>query len=131
MSDETTPAENVGAGTILVLVKDLFFSVKLGNELRGAGYSPVFAKSLDQFVALLGEHRPNLGIIDITGMTDWEQVAAIQERPDASATPLLFFGPHKDVEGLRAAKAAGATRVVSNSQLHGNLIPLVQRYARS
>ena len=130
MSDEIPTAESAELGKILVLVKDLFFSVKLGNELRGAGYSPIFAKSLEQFVALIEEHRPHLGIIDITGMADWEQVADIQERPDASATPLLFFGPHKDVEGLRAAKAAGATRVVSNSQLHGNLIPLVQRYAR-
>jgi hypothetical protein len=45
------------------------------------------------------------------------------------ATPLLGFGPHVDVDGRRAAKAAGLTRIVSNGEFHRDLVALVARYA--
>ena len=43
--------------------------------------------------------------------------------------PILAFGPHKDVEGFRSAKAAGVTRVVANGEFSRSLPDLVRRYA--
>ena len=44
--------------------------------------------------------------------------------------PTLAFGPHVDVEGRRAAKAAGVTRIVSNGQFHSDMAGLIERYRR-
>jgi hypothetical protein len=43
--------------------------------------------------------------------------------------PILAFGPHKDVEGFKAAKRAGVTRVVANGEFSRSLPDLAKRYA--
>lgn len=118
------------AGLVVVLVNDLFFSVKIGNELRALGLAPKPARNLDRFVKLLHESDPVLAIID-AGMTlDWARIAALRDDPDVADIPIIAFGPHKAVEALRAAKVAGVTRVVSNHLLHDELPELVARYAK-
>src|SRR5690606_34637902 len=114
-------SDTVAERSVVVLVKDLFFAGKIENELRGHGYRPIKARRTDQFIQLLAEHQPVLGVIDIGAGVDWEQIAALTAEPPTPEIPILAFGPHKDVEGLRAAKAAGVTRVVSNSQFHADL----------
>jgi hypothetical protein len=111
--------------TIVVLNRDFFFGVRIGNLLKSAGYISVFAKTTSEFIKFVSEHRPVLGIIDLGSAPDWTE---IQAHP--TTTPLLAFGPHKDAEALRAAKSAGVTRVVSNSEFHKNALTLVERYAR-
>jgi hypothetical protein len=58
---------------------------------------------------------------------DWEQLAAILA--DYPAIPSLGFGSYTDVETRRAAKAAGLTRIVANSEFHRDAAALIQRYA--
>jgi PleD family two-component response regulator len=118
-------------GVVVALVKDLFFSVKIKNELAAHGYTPVFARSTEQFGALLRERQPALGLIDLGAGVDWSQVKGLGQDPATAEVPILVFGSHKDVDGFRAAKAAGVTRVVSNGQMHANLPSLVAKYARS
>ena len=110
--------------TIVVLNRDLFFSVRIGNLLKAAGYSPIFAKTTSEFVDSLKNNRPVLGIIDLGAIPDWAAIQAL-----SAPTPILAFGPHKDADALRAAKSAGVTRVVSNSEFHKNALALVERYA--
>ena len=50
---------------------------------------------------------------------------------EGPGVPVLAFGSHLDVDGRRAAKAAGVTRVLSNGDFHRDMVPLVQRYAKS
>ena len=47
----------------------------------------------------------------------------------AGGARVLAFGPHMDVEKMRAAKDAGVTRTISNSQFHRNMAELIERYA--
>jgi polyribonucleotide nucleotidyltransferase len=54
----------------------------------------------------------------------WDSITATREQD----VPVLVFGPHKDVEGLRAAKQAGVSRVVANSQFHREMPVLIERY---
>jgi uncharacterized linocin/CFP29 family protein len=116
---------------VVALVKDLFFSVKIKNELVAHGFTPVFARSTEQFAAMLRERQPVLGLIDLGAGVDWSQVKELGKDLATSDAPILVFGSHKDVEGFRTAKAAGVTRVVSNGQMHANLPSLVAKYARS
>jgi hypothetical protein len=116
-------------GEIIVLNRDLFFGVKIGNILRGLGYRVSFVPTTDAFVATVSAGAPVLGVIDMGAGVDWSAIAALTGE-DHTAPPLLVFGSHLDVEGRRAAKAAGVTRVVSNGDFHRDMVALVGRYAR-
>jgi FixJ family two-component response regulator len=115
--------------SVLALVADLFFSVKLTKELRAHGFAPRILRDGAAFLAAVEAERPALAIIDLAARLDWGQVERLAE--EAPEVPLLVFGPHKDVDGFRAAKAAGVARVVSNSQFHREAPQLVERYARA
>ncbi|HEY7033940.1 MAG TPA: hypothetical protein VH482_21560 [Thermomicrobiales bacterium] len=117
-------------GEIVVLNRDLFFGVTIGNILRGLGYRVSFVPTTEAFARHLRSDgvAPVLGVIDMGVGVDWEAIASLTGS-EASPTPLLVFGSHLDVEGRRAAKAAGVRRVVSNGDFHRDMVALVQRYA--
>jgi hypothetical protein len=127
MDREPHKSASTGSSTIIVLNRDLFFGVRIGNLLKSAGYAPFFAKSTGEFVDLLqsADVPPVLAIIDLGAAPDWNAIRSLSDD-----TPILAFGPHKDVEALRAARSAGVSRVVSNSEFHKNALSLVERYAR-
>jgi methylmalonyl-CoA mutase cobalamin-binding subunit len=133
MSTQTTlPNAKTGPlPEIVVLNRDLFFGVRIGNALRDAGYAVTFRPATTAFVAAVREAEPPavLGLIYLGTDPDWNEVAQLAR--DVPSTPLLVFGPHKDVDGFRAAKAAGITRIVSNGEFHRNMLGLIQRYARA
>lgn len=114
---------------VVVLNRDVMFAVQIGNVVRAAGCTPRFVRTTEAFCAGVGDQpRPVLGIVDMNGEVDWEEirrVAAVPENP-----PLLGFGPHVDVASRRAAKAAGLTRIVSNGEFHQSMAVLIARYAR-
>lgn len=117
--------------TAVALVKDLFFGVKIRNELKAHGFDTVFARSTEQFAELLKEHQPAIGIIDLGSGPDWDRVREIGQDPATSEIPVIVFGSHMDVEGMRRAKASGVARVVSNGKMHAELPVLIERYARA
>jgi hypothetical protein len=129
---DTTNGKNMGSGTIVLLNHDLFFGIKIRNALQALDYHVRAVSDTGTFVKLMqaADVRPSLGIIDINCGVDWQAIEVMtSERGDG--VPLLAFGPHKDVDGLRAAKRAGVTRIVSNGEFHQNMVALVERYARS
>jgi hypothetical protein len=74
-------------------------------------------------------YEPDLLVVDLTMFGSdpeaWEPIQDVL----ATGARVLAFGPHMDVEAFRAAKDAGVTRVVSNSQFHRNMANLIERYA--
>lgn len=118
------PESPPALGEIVVLNKDLFFGVKIGNTLRALGYTVTFTKTTNEFLLKM-DGSPVLGLIDLAAGADWDAVKAAE-----IASPTLVFGSHLNVEGLRAAKTAGVTRVVSNGDFHRDMVALVARYAR-
>jgi hypothetical protein len=108
--------------TVVALVKDLFFSVKLGNEVRRAGFQPRVVKTQPEFTEACREPNVALGIVDLGVGIDWDTW-------QSSAIPVIAFGPHKDVAALQAAKAAGITRVMANSLFHSQAANMIRRYA--
>lgn len=114
---------------IVVLNRDLFFGVRIGNTLRDAGYRVTFARETAALVDRLSvDPAPVLGLIDLASGPDWSAITEFTATNPAA--PILVFGPHKDVDGFRAAKAAGITRIVSNGDFHRDMLGLIRRYAR-
>lgn len=117
--------------TILLLVKDVFFSVKLTNDLRTLGHTPLAVRDTADFLAKLrAEPRPALVLLDlmIRGF-DWQ--AALAQAREAGLLdhlPILAFGPHTDTALRQRARAAGVTRIVANSKALLNLPEVISRY---
>ncbi|HEY7350046.1 MAG TPA: hypothetical protein VH599_17135 [Ktedonobacterales bacterium] len=110
---------------ILLLERDLFFSVKIRDTLSPLGYETQVARNAEDFARKLAAGAPALAIVHagIAGV-EWEQVIA-QAR--GARIPTLAFGSHIDLEAQQAARRAGADRVISNSKLASDLPAIVAR----
>ena len=122
-----TDTDAQGRPAIVVLIRDLFFSVKVKNELANAGYEPLLVKREPELLSTVEASNPSLVLLDLNAKPDWTALEPLLE--DESGPPILAFGPHKDVEARREAQAAGVTRVVTNQQLHKSLHEYVSRYS--
>lgn len=121
-SDTTGPA-------VLVLNKDLFFGITIADALRALGYTPIAARSTKALESAVSIHPDaSLVIIDITAVDDWDALKATIDAVED--IPSIAFGSHTNVEGLRAAKAAGLSRVFSNGEFHRTMGDTITRYAR-
>jgi DNA-binding response OmpR family regulator len=113
---------------IVVMIRDLFFSVKVRNELTSAGYEPLLVKREPELLSTVESNDPALVLLDLGTNPDWQILEPLLE--NETAPPVLAFGPHKDIDGRREAQAAGVTRVVTNQQLHKDLAGYVERYIK-
>jgi hypothetical protein len=125
-----TPEGAHNRGIVLILIKDLFFSVAVRNAVRSLGFDSQLVKSPDVFADSLSAVDPCLCIVDLHTVDDEVDWDSIREAVDR-AVPVIVFGPHRDVDGMRAAKAAGVTRVISNGQFHAEMGAIIERYARA
>jgi hypothetical protein len=118
-------------GTVIVLNRDLMFGSKIASAVKLQGFEPVFVRDTAAFVTALRDAggRAALGVIDMNGVVDWDAISGLTAA-DGIDTPLLGFGPHVDVEGRRAAKAAGLRRILSNGEFHRETAEMIGRYAR-
>ena len=126
--------ESTGRGPTraVVLNRDLLFGSRIRSALTGLGLDARFVNTAEQFVSALREQPGSvaIGIIDMNGTVSWDAIREELSRPNDDRVPTLAFGPHVDVEGRRAAKAAGLTRIVSNGQFHSDTAGLIDRYRR-
>lgn len=118
---------------VIALNRDVFFGVRLRNLAKELGCDLALAPTASAVSEALTESAASVALVIVdmnvlkTGV-DWDVMAEIVVRhPDL---PMLGFGAHTDVETRRAAKAAGLTRIVANSEFHRNAAALIQRYAR-
>lgn len=116
---------------VVVLNRDLFFGVTIGNTLRALGYRVAIVPTTAKLADLLEQRDPDqvLAIVDLNAGVDWGRIATLTG-PDGPGVPILVFGSHLDVEGRRAAKTAGAVRVLSNGDFHKDIGGFVRRYQR-
>ncbi len=113
------------AKPILLLERDLFFSVKIRDTLLHLGYETQVARSEEDFARKLAASAPVLAMVDTaTAGVAWERVIA---QAKTAGLPTLAFGPHVDLEAQQAARRAGADRVISNSKLAKDLPAIIER----
>jgi hypothetical protein len=103
---------------VLLFCSDLMFGVRLQNMARASGFIPVTVRP--------GELLPkgHLLVVDLAARGDWEQ--AIREAA-ARGTTVVAFGPHMDAAARKRAREAGASRVLSNSNLDRDLPGILRR----
>jgi hypothetical protein len=128
-SPEPNAATPGSRGLIILMSGDLFFGMRVRTSLRPSGYDVVIHGDAVAFsgAILAREPRVVLGLIDFNRPVDWNGLATALNGP----VPVIAFGPHKDVEGFRAAREAGVTRVVANGEFSRSLPELVERYINS
>jgi hypothetical protein len=116
----------------VVLNRDLIFGSRIRGALMSLGLEARFASTAEQFVGALHEELGSvaIGIVDMNGAVSWDVIHEELSGVNEGSVPTLAFGPHVDVEGRRAAKAAGVTRIVSNGQFHADMAGLIDRYRR-
>jgi hypothetical protein len=134
MSDSSpvpTPPGGLNAADrpIVVYSRDLFFGMRIRTVVGQLGYAAVTFTAVSAFAdrAIAGEPAPALALVDFNQPVDWAELRPVID----AGLPVVAFGAHTDVDGFRAAKAAGVARVVSNGDLSRSLPELVARYARS
>jgi DNA-binding response OmpR family regulator len=113
---------------ILVLEKDLFFSVKIRDTLRHHEIDVKIVRTLPAFeqgLTATAEDKPALVIVNTaTVAVDWEE--AIRQA-HAHGYTVLAFGSHMDLEARAKALQAGAQKVVANSKFTSDMPGLIQR----
>jgi hypothetical protein len=116
----------------VVLNRDLLFGSRIRSALSSLGLEARFVSTAEQFVDALHEEPGSvaIGIVDMNGAVSWNVIREELSGANGEGVPTLAFGPHVDVEGRRAAKAAGVTRIVSNGQFHADMAGLIERYRR-
>ena len=116
----------------IVLNRDLLFGSRIRSALASLGLEGRFVSTAEEFVGALNEQAGSvaIGVIDMNGTVSWDVIREALSRADGGIVPTLAFGPHVDIDGRRAAKAAGVTRIVSNGQFHGDMAGLIDRYRR-
>jgi len=119
----------VANGTsVVIVVQDLFFAVRITDTLRALGYKAVTAQNVHELRAALISERPRLVILDLQmqGVEPHLVMQVIREAAPGRVIPVLAFGPHTDVKRRNEALQAGCQRVVPKSVLAAELPQLVK-----
>lgn len=116
-------------GTIIALVPDLMFGLRVRDVLRQLGYIALVHEQAEAAQAAL---RADLALLIVDLRESVAGVTALVQAAKAldSTLPVLAFGSHVDVERQQAARAVGCDRVVANSKFSNDLPTLVASLAR-
>jgi hypothetical protein len=106
------PAQDISEPIAALYSPDLMFLVRLQGLARAAGYRPVAVRNGGDLAGA------SVLVVNLSGFGDWPSLIAAAVK---AQLPVIAFGPHMDAEGRQRAKAAGATRVIANSNLDRSL----------
>lgn len=110
----STQKASDGGRVALLFCADLFFGVQLQKMAQACGFRPVTWRPGSPLPAV----PAHILVVDLGARGDWE--AAIRDAT-AQGMRVVAFGPHMDAEARKRAKEAGATRVLTNSNLARDL----------
>lgn len=99
---------------VLVAVPDLLFGVQIANAVRTAGGDPHLIRTSSEAGAILAAEPVAAVIVDLGGRI---ASGAVIQAAAGQGIPVFAFGPHLQAAAIRAARAAGAEKVVANSAL--------------
>lgn len=114
----------------LLLDNDLFFSVKVTDTLKHAGYATRTVRRADEIARALADDAapPAIALVNTAARgIDWRAgIAAAVAR----GVPVIAFGAHVDLDTQEEARRLGATSVIANSKLASDLPGVVARTLR-
>jgi CheY-like chemotaxis protein len=111
MADDGRP------GMIVLVVDDLFFSIKIKTAAQHMGADVFFDRTGAHTLDTIREKKPRLVIFDLdaTKLRPIETVAAMKNDPELSAVPTVGFVSHVHADTIAAARAAGIDQVLARS----------------
>lgn len=112
-------------GAVAALSRDVFFGMRIRTVLSQLGYEMRLCKNEQELV--IAAPDTIIALVDFNIPVDWDALTSILD----GQVPVLAFGSHTNVEGFRAAKSAGVTRVVSNGEFSRKLPALLTQYQRN
>jgi CheY-like chemotaxis protein len=103
--------------TILAVVTDLFFAVKVTDGAKRAGREVKYVQNLQQALAYSQQAKPVMVVADLNcrDVDCLEFARQLKNDPGTSAIPMLGFLSHVQEDLKQAALAAGFDRVVARS----------------
>jgi DNA-binding response OmpR family regulator len=111
---------------VVAVVTDLFFQSRIAAAARHARREVRFVISDS---ALLDVDNFATALVDLDARTDvLGMIRALKER---AVGPVIAFGPHLDTEKRKAARAAGADRVLAKSKFVTELPALLAAQSAS
>lgn len=123
----TSPSPGIPARTILALVNDLFFALKIRDTASHLGYAIEIAATMPDFFDKLVRAHPALLIVDLnTNGVDMEAVLReLKADPQQGMLPLLAYTTHADWKRTGPLHAQ-CTTVVTKDALSRGLPDLIQ-----
>lgn len=111
---------------IIALINDLMTATQVEATLTHAGYEVRVVPDQAAVLALLESLPCRLVIADLTAkITSWP---AIVEKARAAGAEVIAFGPHVDIAGFAAARAAGCLDVLPRSRFLPDIVSAMARY---
>jgi DNA-binding LacI/PurR family transcriptional regulator len=95
---------------VFAVVTDLFFISRIQSAAAAAGVRVRFVRPDGS----IPEGARRLALVDLDASVDVR--AAIRRLKEAGARSIVAFGPHLDTESRKAARSAGADRVLAKSK---------------
>lgn len=115
---------------LLGLVTDLFFVPRIGQAAQANGLSAKWVDTyltVDDFMRLLDTEQPAIIVLDLNSPLPWaEWLPAAKEKYATRRIPWLVYGSHMDPRRLKAARHAGAEKVVPRSEFSEKLPELIK-----
>lgn len=99
----------------MIAVSDLMFQPRIAAAVETLGFEAVVADDAPSAGAAIAAKAPALVIVDLHAAGI--DTGALIRSARAAGAGVLAFGRHTEPGTLRAARDAGATRVVARSQL--------------
>lgn len=100
--------------SVLAVIEDLFFLVKVKDAATKAGLEIQFAKSPEAAVEKAQAIQPVLIVVDLNA-TALQPLETIRSLKSAGSSNILAFVSHVQVDLKRQGQEAGADRVIARS----------------
>jgi CheY-like chemotaxis protein len=118
--------------TIVGVVSDLMFMVKIQEAAKRAGLDVAFVKSREDALAQ-AKLRPTVMILDLNGTSvdALELIGALKGDSETSQVDLIGYVSHVQADVKQAAQQRGCDTVMARSAFSQNLAAILKRYAET
>lgn len=112
----------------LIFYERLMPGSQLVNRLQDLNYRVLSLSDLERLPATVQRESPLLLFVDLAAPGDiGGAIAALRSNPGTAHLPVIAFAPENATDALTAARAAGATIVVSETAVISHLSQLIDQ----
>lgn len=116
------------SNTVVAIVEDLFFHVKIAAAAKQAGLKTIFVTNAESAMEQLAQ-RPMLAVLDLN-FTAIDPVPLISRiKAELPEVPLVGYVSHVQTQLRQSAADAGCDIVLARSAFAANFPQILQRYA--